>query len=77
MKSHGLDMIGNLHLEDVTSLPTWSASDERRLVYESTNQILYYGGNSGWDRFIQNHHHLYQLELKYGFMPIQLLQDGQ
>lgn len=48
MRSHGLDMIGNLLLEVESTLPTWTSADARRLIYESTNELLYYGGSAEW-----------------------------
>lgn len=38
----------NLVSQVVTSLPSWVAADEGRIVYNSTDQTLYYGSNSGW-----------------------------
>jgi len=48
MKSHGLDMIGNIKLEVVTTLPIWTSTDERRLVYATDTGLIYYGDGTGW-----------------------------
>jgi len=52
MKNHGADMIGNLHLEELTTLPSWTAADERRLIYVADEELLYYGGSSDWEQVI-------------------------
>lgn len=44
---HEIDMVGKIWVEEVTSLPVWSASDERRLVYYNDN--YYVGSSSGWE----------------------------
>lgn len=50
MKSHGLDMIGNIHAEELSSLPTWVSTDERRIIYVAGS--LYIGGSSNWEEII-------------------------
>jgi len=40
-KFYGVDMQGKLWIEEVSSLPTWIANDERRLLY--FNDRLYLG----------------------------------
>jgi len=47
--SYGLTMKGKLVIEKVSSLPAWSASDEGRLVYNTTDKELYMGSNIQWE----------------------------
>lgn len=48
MKFHGIKMKGALHLQEVASLPTWQASDERRIVYNQADGLLYYADDTAW-----------------------------
>lgn len=49
MKFHGIEMQGTLILE-MRSLPSWTGSDEGRLVYDTSNNALYVGGDTDWVR---------------------------
>jgi hypothetical protein len=51
MDYHGIDCKGYLKLEYVSVLPTWQASDERRIVYCAADHNLYYADNTGWVLF--------------------------
>lgn len=53
MEAHGINLKGKIYVEQVASLPTWSAADERRLVYNSADKKLYYASNTGWVDFAQ------------------------
>lgn len=53
MEAQGLNLKGKIYVEQVASLPTWSAADERRLVYNSADKKLYYASNTGWVDFAQ------------------------
>ncbi len=46
MKFYGIDMRGPFHAQDLVSLPTWQASDERRLVKVDDDYFL--GTSSEW-----------------------------
>ena len=49
MKHYGIDMDGAFLVESVSSLPTWSASYQGRLIYLTTNNTLYYGHSGQWN----------------------------
>lgn len=49
MRFHEIEMVGKFWAQEVTSLPTWSAADEKRVLYNSTNGYLYVGGSAGWE----------------------------
>ena len=40
--------IQNLRVEKLTALPTFGSSDNGRLVYNTTNNTMYFGQNGGW-----------------------------
>lgn len=48
--SYGFEMKGPLVLERVVSLPTWTSSDEGRLVYNLADKELYMGTNTQWEK---------------------------
>lgn len=41
MKFHNITMVGKFLLQKLTSLPVFSAADEGRIVYNSTNKKSY------------------------------------
>jgi len=48
MESHGLEFKGPLIVEKVSTLPSWAASDEGRLIYTLDTDQLYLGNASDW-----------------------------
>ena len=47
MKFHGVNVVGKLHVQRVSTLPTWTADDEGRFLFAEDLQGLFYGsGNS-------------------------------
>jgi hypothetical protein len=48
MKSYGLDVRGSLFIQEVDTLPTFTSTYEKRLVYVNLNKHLYYGISTGW-----------------------------
>ena len=48
MDFHGIKMQGPIWVQVVSSLPTWTADDEGRLIYNTTDGKLYIGTNSQW-----------------------------
>lgn len=48
MKSYGLEMLGPLILERVSSLPTWTEEMEGRLVYNESDDAIYYASSVNW-----------------------------
>jgi len=48
MKFHKIKMIGKYWMQDVSSLPSWAPEDEGRLVYQNTDETVYYGTSTGW-----------------------------
>jgi len=48
MKFYGIDAQGKFIIEKVSTLPTWTASDESRIVYLETTKALYGGTSTGW-----------------------------
>lgn len=41
-------MVGPFWAQKVATLPTWSATDESRLVYSQFDKKTYYANNTGW-----------------------------
>lgn len=50
MEAHGINLKGKLFIEEVAILPTWKSSDERRMLYCSSDLSYYVGTSSGWDK---------------------------
>jgi len=48
MRTYGFTGKGKVILQKVDTMPPWTVSDEGRLVYDDTANILYVGGSSGW-----------------------------
>ncbi len=48
MEFYEIDTKGKLWIERLSSMPTWSSSYKGRIVYDTTNNIYYYGGASAW-----------------------------
>jgi len=51
MDNYGLTMKGQFVIEKVTSLPTWAATDEGRIVFVIEENKFYNGTDSGWEEF--------------------------
>jgi len=52
MDYHGIDMKGPILIEGQTTLPTWTAADERRLIYVTSVESFYFGTDSAWVRVL-------------------------
>lgn len=50
MKIYGANFEGPIFLEILSTLPSWSASDEGRMVYISDVDRIYYGTSTSWFR---------------------------
>lgn len=48
MRFHEIEMVGKFWVQEVTSLPTWTAADEKRVLYY--NDTCYVGGSTGWEQ---------------------------
>lgn len=48
MKFHEIEMVGKFWVQEVTSLPTWTPADEKRVLYY--NDTCYVGGSTGWEQ---------------------------
>jgi hypothetical protein len=48
MKSYGMNMKGDLSIENVNGLPSWTSADESRVVYDTSSNKMYIGNNIGW-----------------------------
>jgi len=49
MKHHEIDTVGKFWTQRAV-LPAWAAKDEGRIIYDDTNNLLYFGNNSAWRR---------------------------
>lgn len=49
MKAHEIDMVGRFWAQRA-AVPAWAAADEGRVIYDSSNKLLYFGNNSAWKR---------------------------
>jgi len=56
LKCYGIDSQGLLKIQEVDTLPVWSSSYERRLVYNKEDEILYYATSEEWSRVIDHTH---------------------
>jgi hypothetical protein len=56
MKYYGIDSQGLLKIPVVDTLPVWSSSYERRIIYNEEDEILYYGTSTDWSRVIEHTH---------------------
>lgn len=54
MDYHGINMKGPILIEEQTTLPTWVAADERRLIYVSSVNSFYFGGDTAWIRVLDS-----------------------
>lgn len=48
MEFHGVDMTGQIHVEELSTLASWTSSDKRRIVYVTDEDCYYIGGNTEW-----------------------------
>ena len=48
MKFHGVNVVGKLHVQRVSTLPAWMADDEGRFLYAEDVQGLFYGTSAMW-----------------------------
>lgn len=48
MKTDSLDVSGTLYVQRVSSLPSWTAEDEGRVVYALNSRKFYVGSNTTW-----------------------------
>lgn len=50
MEAHGLNLKGKFYIQEISVLPTWTSTDERRILYCSADSSYYVGTNLGWDK---------------------------
>ena len=50
-KSYGLNLLGEFKIQEVATLPSWSASDERRIIYVADSDKMYYGTSAKFSEF--------------------------
>lgn len=48
MDFHKIKMIGKYWLQSVPTLPSWTPDDESRLVYQESDENIYFGTSTGW-----------------------------
>lgn len=48
MKDYGRDFQGSIKIQEVSSLPVWAATDDRRIIKCTDTQKLYLGTTTGW-----------------------------
>ena len=48
MESYGLEMLGPLVIEKLSTLPGWTADDEGREIYVEDTAKRYYGDSTSW-----------------------------
>jgi len=58
MENYGLDIKGNIQIESVSTLPTWAAADERRVIYVADEDRVYYGSATKWEHFVNNSYYV-------------------
>jgi len=58
MENYGIDMKGNIQIENVSTLPAWTSSDERRMIYVAYDDRIYYGSGSKWERVLDNSYYI-------------------
>jgi len=58
MENYGLDMKGNTQIESISTLPTWAAADERRVIYVADEDRVYYGSATKWEHFVNNSYYV-------------------
>lgn len=49
MNFHKITMVGKMFLQRLASLSIWTSDDERRLVYNSADKLLYYADHEKWN----------------------------
>lgn len=49
MKFYGIDAKGSIEVQEVNELPVWDTSYESRILYLTSDKLLYYGTDSGWE----------------------------
>ena len=54
MDFHKVVMAGKLFLQSLSSTPSWSSSDERRIIYNSSDGLLYYADDTQWKALALN-----------------------
>jgi hypothetical protein len=75
LKFHGIDAIGKILVQRVSTLPTWTSADEGRVLYDLTSKGLYYGSDSQWESSLvltdTDDNKLYRLYVYKGNLQIQ------
>jgi len=49
MKTHGLNFVGPIKIEVISTLPEWTIDDLGRFVYVSGEDKFYNGKSTGWE----------------------------
>ena len=48
MESHGMEFKGPINVQKISTLSTWTSTDEGRVVYAEDVNIFYFGNNTEW-----------------------------
>lgn len=54
MENYGIDMKGNIQMENVSTLPSWTSADERRVIYVADEDKTYYGSGTRWEHMVND-----------------------
>ena len=66
MKFQNIDCEGNILVQRLESLPSWTPADAGRVIYIKSEKILYYGTSEGWQKTFGN-----------GLKPVLVIDDYQ
>ena len=47
MKSHGMEFVGKLFIQQVPTLPTWTSDDIARVIFVEDEYLVYVGNPDG------------------------------
>ena len=51
MQFQEIDMQGKIHVERLSTMPTWASGDEGRIIYAEDVEKMYFGGAAAWQVF--------------------------
>lgn len=52
MKSHGIQFVGKLWIQNVPTLPVWSPQDVARVIFVEDENVVYVGGTVSYGNWI-------------------------
>ena len=67
MKSHGIQFVGKIWIQDVPTLPPWTPDDVSRVIFVEEENIVYVGGSVSYGNWIAIGH--YFKDIGFGFDP--------